>query len=489
MNADAQARPPDPTPFAPAPPLPPVRTVSAPRLSNVVQAAVLQQPAAVLPPLPPLPQPAAPPPAPHPVAPSPQFATPPPPPQFAAPQPAPPPMQPQQLVPPPMPRQQFAPPLMAPPPWAAPQVALPITRPPAAPPITEQSHRINSGRAGPHLRQWIVANLRVGQVACWQLAFALVGVAIARPMPVAGIAAIGAVALLALTAVRLRERWLYEWAFRWVRFRLRDHERYLPREGGSRALLHLLAPDATIIAVEDLAVLSRLSGATAVLRPTGADVFALPRPESLLPTSDDTLAFGIQVVFHGVSGGRQTPWAWLTVQAFRTPDLAEEEELAQALHNIARRVLRQLSRNEIGVVGIDEAAMLHTLVSLTHVSDRRSDVREQWRCWCCGSIAQAGFRLAGWSDQDDDDAKALLRRLLTANTGAVLTIGVAASVSDGVPEPEVATMRVAAPSQDELERSVGRLRELAARHDIRLDRMDGQHAEAVAASLPLGARL
>jgi hypothetical protein len=50
-------------------------------------------------------------------------------------------------------------------------------------------------------------------------------------------------------------------------------------------------------------------------------------------------------------------------------------------------------------------------------------------------------------------------------------------------------MRVAAPSQDELERSVGRLRELAARHDIRLDRMDGQHAEAVAASLPLGARL
>lgn len=415
--SNAQARPPQQVTAVPAPPVAPVRTVSA-APSNIIQAAVLLPPAA-------------------------------------------------------------PPPRVAPPPAATP---FPQTVPQPAP-VTEQ--------AAAGFRQWIAANLRVGQVACWQLAFALVGVAIARPMPVAGLAATAAVALLALTTVRTRERWLYQWAWSWVRFRLREHERYLPHEGGSRALLHLLAPDATVISVDQVAVLSGLSGATAVLRPADADldpVAVLPRPDALLPTSDDTLAIGVQLVFHGVSGGRRTPWAWLTVQAFRTPDLAEEEELAQALRNIVRRVSRQLARTEIAMTGLDEAALMHTLVSLTHVSERRSQVREQWRCWCCGSIAQAGFRLAGWADQDDTQAKALLRRLLCANTGAVVTVAIAASVVDGVAEPEVATMRVAAPSQQDLERSVERLRELAARQRIRLDRMDGRQAEAVAASLPLGAR-
>jgi len=226
-----------------------------------------------------------------------------------------------------------------------------------------------------------------------------------------------------------------------------------------------------------------------VLRPelAGADpVSALPRAETLLPANDDMSSVGVQVVFHGVGGGRRTPVAWLAVQAVRTPDLVEEDELAQALRNVFRRVVRQLAKGEIAVAGLDEAALMHTLVSLAHVSDRRGQVREQWREWWCGSIAQAGFRLVGWAELDDAVARALLDRLLTANTGAVVTIAVAADIADGVPTRESATMRVAAPGPDVLERAIAALRELSAQ--VRLDRMDGEHAMAVVATVPLGTK-
>lgn len=365
-----------------------------------------------------------------------------------------------------------------------------ILPPPLPPPrVVEESVAAQPEPA--QLRRWLGANLHIGQVACWQLALALVGVAIGRPWPVAGVATVGALLVLALTMLRLRQRWLYQWAWCRLRFQFREHSRYLPREGGPRALLYLLAPDATVISVEDVAVVSRMAGATAVLRPqlAGADpVSTLPRPESLLPANDETSTIGVQLVFHGVGGNRRMPWAWLTVQAVRTPDLVDEEELAQALHNVFRRVLRQLAKGDIAVAGLDEAALMHTLASLAHVSDRRSQVCEQWRSWRCGSVTQAGFRIVGWADLDDGPARELLRGLLKAHTGAVVTVAIAAGIADGVATQENATMRVAAPSPEQLEHAIGQLRELAARRDVRLDRMDGEHAFAVAETLPLGVR-
>jgi type VII secretion protein EccE len=345
------------------------------------------------------------------------------------------------------------------------------------------------------LGRWVSANLRIGQVACWQVAFALIGLAIGRPLPVVGGAALGALALLALTGLRVRDRWLYEWALCHLRFRAREHTRYLPHEGGYRALLYLLAPDATVESIkvgdDTLAVMSRFCGATAVLRPKvgGADPVALlSRPASLLPASDETSALGVQLVFHGVAGNRRTPLAWISVQAIRTPDLVEEDEIIQALHNLVRRVLRQLAKSDVEVAGLDEARLLQTLASLTHVSDSRREVCEQWRYWCCGPVVQAGFRIVRWSGLDDAKARQLLRQLLTTATDAVVTVAVSASATDGVAAQDVATVRVAAPSVEALERSAHQLRELAARQNVRLDRMDGEHAAAVAASVPLGVR-
>jgi len=122
---------------------------------------------------------------------------------------------------------------------------------------------------------------------------------------------------------------------------------------------------------------------------------------------------------------------------------------------------------------------------LAHVADDRGDIHEWWHYWCCGSVIQAGFRLAGWSTLDESEVRPLLRRLLTVHTGAVVTVAVSTCAVNGVTEPEAGVLRVASSCADVLEPAVRRLREVAAERDIRLDRMNGEHATAIAASLPL----
>jgi hypothetical protein len=344
----------------------------------------------------------------------------------------------------------------------------------------------------PDTRSRFAANLRIGQLVCWQVALTLVGLTIGRPWPVAGPAAAGAAILLALTGLRWRRRWLYQWAARYLRFRTRARRRYLPREDGLRALLHLLAPDATLTSTRlddgHTAVVSRNGGATAVLRPrlAGADpVEALPRPEELLGGTE-RLALAMQLVFHGVAGNRRSPLGWIAVQAIRTPELSEEDAILRVLTAAVEWVSGRLAERDVAVDGFDQATMLGTVASLAHVSDDRGQVRERWRYWHCGPIAQAGFRLDGWAALPDAESRLLLRRLLTATTGAVVTVAVAAGTVDGEPGPEAATLRVAASSVERLERSVTMLRALASPQDVRLDRMNGEHLEGVVASLPLG---
>ncbi|TDQ04902.1 type VII secretion protein EccE [Labedaea rhizosphaerae] len=342
-------------------------------------------------------------------------------------------------------------------------------------------------------RRRLVATLRIGQVACWQAAIALVGLAVGRPAVVAAPAGACAAGLLALTTIRVRNQWLFQWAGRYLRFQLRERKRFLPREGHSRALLHLFAKDAALTGIQlgdtDVAVISRTCGATAVLRPQLADadpIVALPRPSALLPSGDEANAVGVQVIFHGISGNRSYPRAWLAVQAIRTPELYEEDQITQSLRHSAQRVLRALGKRDVEVAGLGDAKMLSTIASLAHVSGGRSDVEEQWRCWFCGPVAQVTFRLGGWTDLRDEAAARVLRALLTAQTGAVLTVSVGAGSVDGEVGHETAVVRIAAQSVQQLEAAAAALVRLGNDHDVRFDRMDGEHAEGVAASLPLG---
>ena len=314
-----------------------------------------------------------------------------------------------------------------------------------------------------------------------------------RPALVAGPAAACAAGLLALTTVRVRNQWLFQWAARYLRFRLRERKRFLPKEGHSRALLHLFAKDAALTSIQlgdtDVAVISRTCGATAVLRPRLDDadpIVALPRPSALLPGGDEANAVGVQVIFHGVSGNRAHPRAWLAVQAIRTPELYEEDQITQSLRHSTQRVLRALGKRDVEVAGLGDAKMLSTIASLAHVSGGRADVEEQWRYWFCGPIAQVAFRLGGWTDLGDQAATKVLRALLTAETGAVLTVSVGAGTVDGEVGHETAVVRIAAQSVHQLELATAALVRLSHDHDVRLDRMDGEHADGVAASLPLG---
>jgi ESX secretion system protein EccE len=330
--------------------------------------------------------------------------------------------------------------------------------------------------AKPNPVKGFLSSVRLSQIACWQLALTLFGVTATRPWPVAMPGATCTAILLALTTVRLRGRWLHEWVGHYARYRARARNRYLPRQDGPRAVLHLLAPDASLTSIDaDTAALSRRQGSTAVLRLDDVDPLgSLPRPGALLPGAD----VGVRIVFHGVAGDRRVPLAWIAVQAMRTSGVSEEDDLAIELRTALRRVRDRLA--EQPVTALDHDGLLRTIASLAHVGDDRGDVRERWRTWRCGPIAQAGFRLTGWSTSDNQAA--LLHRVLTARAGAVVTVSLTAT---GPPTEETAIMRIAAPNPTQLERSVATLRTLAAPH-IRLDRMNGEHRTAIATCLPLG---
>ena len=332
----------------------------------------------------------------------------------------------------------------------------------------------------------------VGQIACWQLALTLAGVTIGRPLPLpfAVPAVAFATVLLALTVVRVRNRWLYQWAQHHARFRRREHRWHLPREDGPRAVLHLFAPDAMLASIRlgdsetggETAVVNRICGATTVLRPVcgGDPIEALPRPGALLTDMPSVL---VQLVMHGVAGDRRRPLAWLAVQAVRTPDLSDEDDLNRMLDTAVRRVLSELAERDLRAVGLGRAALLRTFTSLAHVGEDRRDVRERWRRWHCGPVAQVAYRLTGWTTLPDQAFRQLLARLLTEATEAVVTV----SVAGGGVVAESVTVRIAASNVKQLKWSVKRLGAVAAEWGVRLDRMDGEHADGVAAVLPLGA--
>jgi ESX secretion system protein EccE len=330
--------------------------------------------------------------------------------------------------------------------------------------------------------------LTLGQLAGWQVVLVLVGVSVGRPLPVFAPAMGCAAVILALTAVRFRDRWLYQWVSHYGRFRRRERVRRLPREDGPRAVLHLFAPDAMVTAVRlgsrDGAVVNRPGGAAALvhLEPAGAgSVTTLPWPRQLF-AAGGLSGVAVQVVLHGVSERRPVPAAWLAVQAVRTPTLSDDDDLVAALAPATERILADLTAHGVRAALLDRAETLRAVVALAHVSDDRREVRERWRSWRCGPVAQAAFRLVGWAELPGPAGRRLLERLLTQKTGGVVTV----SLTAGAAEPESALVRAAAAGTEELSWVVRRLRAMAAEHHVRLVRLDGEHADGVAAVMPLG---
>uniref|UniRef100_UPI0011786DDF type VII secretion protein EccE n=1 Tax=Amycolatopsis lexingtonensis TaxID=218822 RepID=UPI0011786DDF len=301
-----------------------------------------------------------------------------------------------------------------------------------------------------------------------------------------------AAVVVALTTVRVRGRWLSAWLVVGSDYALRDRVRDLrgPAEAG-RELLRLISPEATGTAGDTGFLLSRAAGITVVLQPKSAErdlTKAMPSPESLLPPPHEPAkAVAAQVVHHAGIARDRPPRVWLALQALRTADVQHDADVQRALGNTVRRVLRRLRRDGLPAHGLTEPELLGTLASLAHVNAGRGQVREDWRHWYSGPIAQATFRLDGWAELPPGVAPQLLRWLPARIPRAAVTVAVTAHRPAATARIRTeATVRLAAAGPEDLEAAAGELIRLASEWALSADRLDGRHAKGVAATLPIG---
>ncbi|MEV4133764.1 type VII secretion protein EccE [Dactylosporangium sp. NPDC049742] len=333
------------------------------------------------------------------------------------------------------------------------------------------------------------------QLMCWNLVLIAVALALDESWPTIVAVAAAAVAVAALTAVRLRGRWLYEWLVFALRYRMRERGWDLSAAGETgRALLDRIAPEAVgVTSAGDPAVfmISRAEGITAVLLPASAAhdlTEAIPAPATLLPAHDEqAFAFAVQVVHHAGMNRTRPPRIWVAVQALRTAEVYRDADLGQALGNTVRRVQRRFRRDGLPARTLSEPEALGTLAALAHVNGGRSTVREQWRQWQSGPVEQAVFRLGGWGELAPAVATHLLGRLLTAAPQAAVTVAVTAHRTPVGTVPTVtALVRIAATSTAALDSAGVELTRLVRERGVDPERLDGRHAWGVAATLPLG---
>lgn len=350
--------------------------------------------------------------------------------------------------------------------------------------------------AKPGCRAGLLGGIGVPQIICWQLVLIAVLLVLDQAWPAITLIILGALVVLALTAVRVRGRWLYQWVTLWSTYLLRDRAATLPAgtEAGS-ALLRLFSPEATGITGEvndePVFMISRAAGITAVLQPrvTNRELTrALPPPERLLPPAgEQALAFAVQIVHHAGVQRDRPPRVWVALQALRTVDVHRDADVQRALGNAIRRVQCQLRRDGRPARTLAEQETLGTLAALAHVNADRGQVHEDWRTWQSGPIAQVTFQLTGWADLATPAASQLVRWLLTATPGVAVTVAVTAHRSPTRAESEVrATLRLAATSPATLDAAATQLSRRTQEHGISPDRLDARHATGVAATLPLG---
>ncbi|MGW0521063.1 type VII secretion protein EccE [Crossiella sp. NPDC003009] len=313
--------------------------------------------------------------------------------------------------------------------------------------------------------------------------------AIGRPWPLATALGVGA-ALLACTAIRVRGRWLTTLLATRLRHLLRRRAHDLgATEHDPATLLDLLAPASRIrtatIGGVAAGLLSHPDELVVVLRPRAADheFLRAAAADALLPDPDPAMPeFGARLVLHTGPARDRPPRTWLAVRALRDPDVFRDEDLTTALANTVRRVLRRLTRAGLPADALAEEDLRAVLPALTHTGSGRGETREDWRFWRAGAVTQAGFRLAGYAQLSTVDRGPLLQRLLAAAPGVAITV----AVTTGEDREPAAVLRIAATTGAVVDAAATDLTYLGERFGVRLERLDGQHARALAATMPIG---
>lgn len=389
--------------------------------------------------------------------------------------------------------QALARPATSPGPQSMPRVrpARPQARRPVSPTRGAQAPRRPAPRRG-RGRDYI-EHLDVTQAICWQLALLAVIITINQPTPVFVITTAAAGAVVALTAVRVRGRWLYQLTALAIGFVNRDHGRDLPESASKTpALLAQLVPGTTVTSVDtshgSAMTVSQPDGLAAILQPTTTrdPIPVLPPPSVLLPDSGDGSTghhYGVQTIFHAGVRRSGPPKVWLAVQAVRTVDTPHDEELILVLRNALRRVRRSVGRAGVPTEPLAEQAAFAVVAGLAHVTGGRNEIREDWRFWRTGPVSQATYRIDGLDNLEDP-------RRMVAGMFA-LTQGVAVTVALGARSGREGTrtggvLRLAATTEAALRNAHAALSARAIPREIRLSRLDGTHSSGVAASLPIG---
>ncbi|HEX5740703.1 MAG TPA: type VII secretion protein EccE, partial [Pilimelia sp.] len=340
---------------------------------------------------------------------------------------------------------------------------------------------------------------RAGRVVAAQAAVALpVAAAPYGPGAVAA-AGIAAVAVCALAWLRVRQRWVSEWAAVGLAYLTRRRTLRCAPDGlcacaapGSRLLPAELAGD-------DAAVLADGYGLTAVVEvgdPTGILVAGdqpLPGPAELAALAG---ADGPPLRGQVVLSSRPAPAARLgqapaaaSYRQLTDGQVAADartlltlcapaggwsaEELRRALSSAVRKLRQRYPALAARPLGAE--ALRRTLHDLAHHEPRRTGA-ESWAAVRSGALLQAGYLL----DLPPDAAStgrllARLRALPAVATTVALT------------QAPTATVRLAAPDGEALAGCARRLQEAAAAHRVRVVALDGRHRRALAATLPLGA--
>ncbi|MCI4063792.1 type VII secretion protein EccE [Micromonospora sp. R77] len=362
--------------------------------------------------------------------------------------------------------------------------------------------------------QWIPASrvgVRVGQVVAAQVAVAVLAAAVGRgPWPTVG-ALLLAVLLLPGAWVRLRGRWLFEWAV--VGLAHLSRRRVLPPAAGPTALLDLVDRGAQLRSAElaggPAAVVDDAAGLTALLEIgdpgdlLGDGRRLLPGPLALLPpATPESPPVRVQLLLSGspapapavAAGTAGTSYRQLTdgrlagreravlaVRVLRV-DGWSDEELRRALSGTVRRVVRRLGPLTGRPLG--EQAALRVLAELAH-HDAGGPTRGSWQTVHTGGLLQTTFRMRRWPDPRVEAGQRLVPRLLALPaTATTVSLGFGPHAGSG-PVPAELTVRLAAWTAGELALAAQAARRLVADAGGELRRLDGEQVDGLAATLPL----
>ncbi|GIF05279.1 type VII secretion protein EccE [Actinoplanes siamensis] len=345
--------------------------------------------------------------------------------------------------------------------------------------------------------------VRIHQVVATQVAAVLVLIGMAAGGTALIAPAAGATLLLALTWLRPRGRWAFEWLTAGLRFRARRR--------AAATVLGLAVPGIRLTSADlpggPAAVLADDFGLTMLLEvgdPAGLLAEArheLPAPWELLPADGrERPPCRVQLLLAGapapaavaasgpVTGSYQMlganhtlahARALLTISALRTEDWPDGE-LRRALIGLVRRVAKRLAAQPL-----DRAAAIRAIADSTY-ADPAAGVREEWTVLRAGGLSQVTFH--GRTTSGAAPTGELLSRLLqlpVAVTTLALTADLPGPASTDPPLIGL-SVRLAAPEPATLEAATTALRRLTADAHLRLRRRDGDHLHGLTATLPLG---